>query len=620
LKQLINIDEKKCKFCYACVRVCPVKAIRVDPGSESPKFVAERCIGCGLCLTSCSPGAITYRDTKEEANRLLQSGGDVVAIVGPSISGEFDDITDYRKFVRMIKTLGFTHVNEISFGVDKVAAEYLKLFKNSRGKYYVTANCPVIVKYIEKYHPSLISNIAPIVSPMAATAKILRKKYGNKVKFVYIGPCIEAKNEAERYKDECKVDVVITFRELREMFVEHGITESSLEYSDFDQPVGHRGSLYPISEGFVEIMGVEKDILNNKIITADGKDDSHEAIAEFAENIDSINNHFNLFHCDGCLMGPGTSPGGKQFVRRSLVTDYSTRRLKRFDKETWEAEFKKVEDLDLTATFMNHDQRVPVPSEKKINEILISMGKDPKEVDLGCEACGYSSCRDLAIAVANGLSTPEMCNTYALRNKQRYIQSLKVTNEKLAKTQEALKESEKVALSEKESAREAYEMTESMLQKLRSGVIIMDKQLKIIHSNQSFINLLGDDAREINDVIPGLVGADVKTLLPYSVYNLFNYVLTHDENILNKDVHYEDKLLNVSIFTIKKNKIAGAILRDLYAPEVRRDEVINRVTEVIDNNLEMVQKIGFLLGEGAAETERMLNSIIESFKKGKHDK
>jgi hypothetical protein len=28
----------------------------------------------------------------------------------------------------------------------------------------------------------------------------------------------------------------------------------------------------------------------------------------------------------------------------------------------------------------------------------------------------------------------------------------------------------------------------------------------------------------------------------------------------------------------------------------------------------MVQKIGFLLGEGASETEQMLNSIIESYK------
>jgi len=41
------------------------------------------------------------------------------------------------------------------------------------------------------------------------------------------------------------------------------------------------------------------------------------------------------------------------------------------------------------------------------------------------------------------------------------------------------------------------------------------------------------------------------------------------------------------------------------------------VSDVIDKNLEMVQKIGFLLGEGASDTEKMLNSIVESFRQKK---
>jgi GTP-sensing pleiotropic transcriptional regulator CodY len=76
-------------------------------------------------------------------------------------------------------------------------------------------------------------------------------------------------------------------------------------------------------------------------------------------------------------------------------------------------------------------------------------------------------------------------------------------------------------------------------------------------------------------------------------------------------------MLNISIFPIRKNKICGAIIRDLYSPEVQGEEVTSRVSEVIDKNLEMVQKIGFLLGEGASETEQMLNSIIESYKSKK---
>jgi hypothetical protein len=137
--------------------------------------------------------------------------------------------------------------------------------------------------------------------------------------------------------------------------------------------------------------------------------------------------------------------------------------------------------------------------------------------------------------------------------------------------------------------------------------------LRIIQTNNSFIEMLGEDAREINEVIPGLTGADLKTLLPYNFYNLFTYVLTQNESITNRDIHHEGKILNVSIFVIEKEKIVGAVIRDLSAPEVQKEEVVKRLTEVIDKNLSLAQQIGFILGEGTSESERMLNSIIESY-------
>jgi hypothetical protein len=154
-----------------------------------------------------------------------------------------------------------------------------------------------------------------------------------------------------------------------------------------------------------------------------------------------------------------------------------------------------------------------------------------------------------------------------------------------------------------------------MLEKLPSAVVIVDSNLKILHSNHSFINIIGEDAMAISEIIPGLSGADIKTLVPFNIYNMFSYVLKENEPVVSKDVYFEDSMLNISIFPIRKNKICGAIIRDLYSPEVQGEEVINRVSEVIEKNLAMVQKIGFLLGEGASETEQMLNSIIESYKK-----
>jgi sensor histidine kinase regulating citrate/malate metabolism len=204
-----------------------------------------------------------------------------------------------------------------------------------------------------------------------------------------------------------------------------------------------------------------------------------------------------------------------------------------------------------------------------------------------------------------------MCLTYSLKNRQEYIRSLKTTNEKLAKTQEALKESERLARMEHQVAREAMETTSAMLQKLPSGVVIVDDKLKIIQSNKCFIETLGKEAEEISEIIPGLKGADLKTLLPYQFYNLFSYVLQNDDDVLNRDVHYADRILNVSVFTIRKNKVVGAVIRDMFLPEIRKEEVIRRVGEAIDENLELVQKIAFLLGEGASRTEKILNSIIE---------
>ncbi|HQB36878.1 MAG TPA: hypothetical protein PLI41_04955, partial [Bacteroidales bacterium] len=228
---------------------------------------------------------------------------------------------------------------------------------------------------------------------------------------------------------------------------------------------------------------------------------------------------------------------------------------------------------------------------------------------------GYKSCRDFASIVAKGLAIPEMCHTFNLRNKQEYIETLRQTNRKLAETKKALKESEKIALREKDLAQSTSDMMNNMLEKLPSAVVIVDSNLKILHSNHSFINIIGEDAMAISEIIPGLSGADIKTLVPFNIYNMFSYVLKENEPVVSKDVYFEDSMLNISIFPIRKNKICGAIIRDLYSPEVQGEEVINRVSEVIEKNLAMVQKIGFLLGEGASETEQMLNSIIESYKK-----
>jgi PAS domain-containing protein len=544
---------------------------------------------------------------------LLASKGKIAAICDPTISGEFNDITDYRKFVEMIRQLGFTYVNEVSFGVDLVSGQYKKLLEDFHGKYYIMANCPAVVSFIEKFYPNLINNLSPIVSPMIATAMAVRKKYGSDVRVVFIGPCIATKDEALRFKGDAKVDSVLTFVELRQLFNEFNIRESQLEFSEFDAPFGNKGSLYPLSEGIIQASGLSQDLLTGRVITTEGRNNMLDAVKEFESRIDMIQRHFNIFYNEGCLMGPGTSPGGEKFLRRTLVTDYANKRLNKFDHVTWEKDIAFFSDIDLTRQFSANDQRLTDPSEEMIREILRSIGKESQlENEIGCESCGYTSCREFAIAIAQGLATTDMCHIYSTQNRQEYIKSLRSTNEKLAKTQAALRESEEKAKHEQETEKDATETMSATLQKLVSGVVIIDENLKILQSNKAFIRILGDDAAMVDEVIPGLIGADLKSLLPVHFYKLFSYVLTSDEEIISKDIQYGDNTLSVSIFPIRKNKYVGGILRDMYTPEVRKEQILRRLTEAIDENFNMVQKIAYLLGEGAAKTEKILKTVIES--------
>ena len=69
------------------------------------------------------------------------------------------------------------------------------------------------------------------------------------------------------------------------------------------------------------------------------------------------------------------------------------------------------------------------------------------------------------------------------------------------------------------------------------------------------------------------------------------------------------------MFPLIPNQIVCIILRNLHSSEERPEEIIDRITEVIEENLRQVQQIGFILGEGAAKTEKMMNTIIETYKK-----
>ena len=63
------------------------------------------------------------------------------------------------------------------------------------------------------------------------------------------------------FEDDSKVDVVITFEELRKLFMDYNIDESNLEFSVIDGPLSYKGSLYPLRNGFAQAADMDENLL-----------------------------------------------------------------------------------------------------------------------------------------------------------------------------------------------------------------------------------------------------------------------------------------------------------------------------------------------------------------------
>ena len=181
------------------------------------------------------------------------------------------------------------------------------------------------------------------------------------------------------------------------------------------------------------------------------------------------------------------------------------------------------------------------------------------------------------------------------------ITDLKMTEKRLAKAQESM------------------EVSSQMIHKISAGIVMMDREFKVVDSNESFARLMGEEIEELYDTIPGLKGADVSGLVPEVVYKMMQGVLNSGEEKSERDLRFANKLLHVSVVTLYKNRVVGAVFRDMSAPMLVQDEIINRARRINKQNIETVQKVAFLLGENAAETEELLNSIIQTYRYGDED-
>lgn len=507
---LVYTIKELCRTCYTCVRECPARAIRIVGGQA--EVITERCVACGNCTKVCSQGAKVFVNTVEMAGKVLEKPGKKAALLAPSFPAEFHDVTDHRQVVGMIRALGFDYVVEVSFGADLVAHRYRNLINQAGAENYISSDCPAIVSFIRFYHPDLTLNLIPVVSPMVAMTRVMRKKHGEDMPVVFIGPCVAKKAE------NTEVDVAITFLELREMLEAAGITPGTVTPSEFDPPLGGRGAIFPVTRGLLQTAGVNDDAITGNIIAAEGRIDFQEAIKEFEEGMIG-GQHLELLCCEGCIMGPGMSKGGKQYNRRALVSTYAQEKMNSLDMEDWRHNLETYDRLDLSVRFKPEDKRQMIGEDGAVNKVLASMGKLTSKDHLNCGACGYDTCYDHALAIVKGLAEEEMCLPYTIEKLHRSVQDLALSNAKLTTMQNALKQSEKLAHMGQLSAGIAHELNNPL------GVVIMYSNILLDECKpedplRDDIQLIVEQAARCKKIVGGLLNFARKNQVNHQVIDI----------------------------------------------------------------------------------------------------
>ncbi len=564
---LLNISEANCRNCYKCFRRCEIKSIKVQ--NEQAHMVSDTCIYCGECLKSCPQEAIKKDSDLNTVKNAIKDGKKVIASIAPSFIGNFK-VNHGGQLIAGLKKLGFSIVEETGIGAQLVTQLYKEYIRKNVKKNLITTCCPSATILIETYYPSLKDYMIPIVSPMLAHGKILKKIYGADSYVVFIGPCISKSYEAYDFQHRGVIDSVITFEELEKWFEDENIELSSLPQYDFDRGCSIIGRGFPISGNIIKNL-IDKDSKKQyKLIHVTGIKDCItflDCILE--EKVSDILLELNVCR-GGCIGGPGSSKKSEcYYIIKNKIEEYLSNKEMKTD-ETHKIDEDIIKDMNFTKKFFDKSIKRKIATEEEILDILKTMGKFKKEDELNCGGCGFNTCRDKAQAIFEGKGELSICLPF-MRNKAEGFSNI------------------------------MFEYTPNI-------VFALSEKLEVLEFNPTAEKTFKIKEKDIKN-------KPISTLMDDSD---FIDVLATEKNIIKKKIscpEYGITLLE-NILYLKDQNVLLVIMNNITSEEKHREELkkvkenaVKAAQNVIDKQMRVAQEIASLLGETTAETKSTLTKL-----------
>lgn len=492
----IYLDPNRCVGCNACVRACPVKDANVAKTNDQEKLIIHidenKCIKCGACIKVCSHNARTYGDDIDAFMKDMKSGKELILIAAPSIKIAFDG--NWRHVLQWFRNQGIKKIYDVSYGADICTWAHIRYLEQHPDAKLISQPCAAVVNYILKHRQELLQNLSPIHSPMLCLGIYIRKVLGYRGKIAAISPCIAKSDE---FHETGIIDYNVTMEHLRDFFKENQIHLPEVKiYSEFefDDNVGLEGAIYPRPGGLMKNLLLHDP--NLQVITSEGTERLYEDIDLYAvQKKKDLPTVFDVLSCkDGCNGGPATGVDYHCFAMNNIMYDveqYAKNvRRKSKTKRGHDLQFmdfdKKLRLEDYIRVYRPHQNQNITVTEADIERIYRMLGKETKEEKhFDCHACGFRTCRDMAIALAKGINEKENCHQYMMHSIWEERQKVESVNHKVyTMNVELMEVFQNLNQNIQNVKKEADMIREAGLHTTEKMNVVTEYMNKLIHLNQ----------------------------------------------------------------------------------------------------------------------------------------
>ena len=506
---VICVETEKCVGCNACVRACPVEDANIARMNDDGRLIItiddDRCIKCGACIAACSHGARGFNDDIDRFLKDLKSGQEIAIIAAPAIKIAFDG--NWRHALQWLRNQGVKAIYDVSYGADICTWAHLRYLEKHPDAKVISQPCAAVVNYALRDKQELIPHMSTIQSPMMCLAIYLRKVVGYRGKLAALSPCIA---KIDEFQQTGGIDYNVTMDHLKKYFEKQGVNLPQIKiYSEFefDDHQGLEGAIYPRPGGLMRNLQIHKPDMS--VVTSEGTEKLFKELDLYLEQRkEQLPTVFDVLSCEtGCNGGPATGVDYHRFAMSDIMYDVEQYASKVRKKNTTRkgvdlqfAEFDKTLNLNDYIRVYKPLKRSEVKvTEAGINRAFEGLGKyTVEERRFDCHACGYKSCREMAIAIAKGINEKENCYQYITKTIHEERQKVDAVNSEVLKmNQELMAVFEQLTHNIDKVKEEAGEIRETGTKSAQEMTSVADHVHQLNALNQNIVNAM----KNINDNI-----------------------------------------------------------------------------------------------------------------------